>query len=388
MALFPKKKPKPQLPATHINGLSCDALLENLQTAIICTDDALTVTFANGAAESLFFASKSKLIGTHISKVIQDDDFNLTDMALRAKEKTQVFARRDVLLKLKYKNTLVDYSVTPLGDGKGKFSGLLFEIYTKDRQARIVREQKINQQHAVTRQLIRGVAHEVKNPLAGIRGAAQLLMRSTGDLGLSSEVGEYLDVIIQESDRLKALANAMLGSHRLPNLALTSVHEPLEHVIKLISAQHDHIAITRDYDLSIPEIQLDKHKLIQVFLNISKNAANAMREAGTPAPSLTFKTRIKLGITLGEITHRHVACISIIDNGPGIPDALKDTLFYPMVTGSAKGTGLGLSIAQDIIKQHGGMIECDSRAGRTAFYIYLPIITDEPDKTDVGKKTK
>lgn len=225
--------------------------------------------------------------------------------------------------------------------------------------------------HQAMRKLVRGVAHEIKNPLGGIRGAAQLLERELPD----AELKEYTRVIIEEADRLRVLADRMLGPRRLPTLRTVNPHECVERVVRLLEAEADgRVSIVRDYDPSLPDIEADPDQLIQAMLNIGGNGLQALLENPSKHPPvLLFKTRPMRQFTIGAKRHRLVLRIDIQDNGPGIPAELKQSIFYPMVSGRAAGNGLGLSIAQDIIHQYNGLIECDSYPGRTLFSIYLPL---------------
>lgn len=406
-------------------------LLDNMLTAVVCIDSHLQIIYANQAAEQLFFASKTRLLQRHILPYLQEHNlaittneqlkaskpiqkhkqkssrisplkklkqlarpkknnnkkvpsthqtFNFVQATQQALVSSQIFTQRDAYIYINYHKKMVDYSVTPVLLDKSHATKqpqqsahlphhyFILEFWQKDRHSRISKEEQNAQQHAIARKLIRGVAHEVKNPLAGIRGAAQLLARSIDQADLQA----YIDIIIQETDRLKELANTMLGSHKLLTLQPINIHEPIEHVIQLVTNQHQGIHIERDYDLSLPELTADRAKLIQVILNIAINAIQAMTEAETDSPTLTFSTRVQYRYTVAGVLYRQVLRIDISDNGPGIAPELIDTLFYPMVTGRATGTGLGLSLAQDMIHQHHGMIECDSYRGKTTFSIFIP----------------
>lgn len=246
---------------------------------------------------------------------------------------------------------------------------------------KISKEENLVQQHQVARQLVRGVAHEIKNPLAGIRGATQLLARSLSD----DSYREFTDIIINEVDRLTNLADTMLGSRQLPSYEHVNVHEPLERVRSLIANQtKKKIKITRDYDLSLPDVMADRDQLIQVMLNISVNAVQAMTENKEffvdSEPELTLRTRIQRLVTINGVLNRSTVRVDIEDNGPGVPESILESVFYPLVTGRAKGTGLGLSIAQNIMHQHNGMIECQSIPGKTIFSLYLPWESDRVTK--------
>lgn len=246
-----------------------------------------------------------------------------------------------------------------------------------DRWLQISREENLLWQQQTSKILTRGFAHEIKNPLGGIRGAAQLLdmelqqLESTG-----SSFKEYTDIIIGEVDRLSRLVDQMIGPNRPLKFNEVNVHEVLERVRSLLNSEAaGNIEIERDYDPSIPEIEGNKEQLIQALLNIGLNALQALSESNTPEARITIKTRTDRQITIGNKRHRVVCRIDIRDNGPGIPSTLRDTIFYPMVSSKANGTGLGLTIAQHIVNQHGGLIEQHSTPGDTCFTIYIPLHT-------------
>jgi two-component system nitrogen regulation sensor histidine kinase GlnL len=258
---------------------------------------------------------------------------------------------------------VVDWTVTPLQDGNKR--GLIMELIALERQLRISRDELILAQHQASRELIRGLAHEIKNPLGGIRGAAQLLEREFPD----SEHREYTGVIIREADRLQNLVNRLLGPNRLPEKIDINIHEVLEHVRRLIEAEAPQsVQVIRDYDPSIPELIGDREQLIQATLNVARNALQAVGREGR----IIMRTRSRRQFTIGGKLHRLVMVIEIEDDGGGIAPDLLDKIFYPMVTTRADGTGLGLPISQYLIHSHGGLIECRSRAGCTVFSFILP----------------
>lgn len=279
-------------------------------------------------------------------------------------------------------SVLVDYSVTPVDhEGNDYF---LIELWEKNRQSRISQEQRQQEQHTIARQMLRAVAHEVKNPLAGIRGAAQLLSKqlsklSAGDnpieTSIDAKISTYAGIIISETDRLTHLIGQMLGSNRLANWQSINIHEPLEHVLTLTHSQHPNIIIERDYDLSLPELIADKDQLIQVFLNLINNACEAMLEQEQQSdyvPKITLQTRVAFQHTIGSVQHKQVLKIDIHDNGAGIDPSMLGQIFLPLVTGRANGTGLGLALVQDMISRHQGSIDVVSSAGHTTFTVYLP----------------
>ncbi|KZZ56909.1 nitrogen regulation protein NR(II), partial [Oleiphilus sp. HI0123] len=261
---------------------------------------------------------------------------------------------------------------------------LLIEMQAKDRLKRISREEQLHENQETAQILVRGFAHEVKNPLGGIRGAAQLL-----DAELTNpEHHEYTQIIMSESDRLRSLVDRMLGSNKALKRCETNIHEILERVHTLIHAESaGKINIIRDYDPSIPEFLGDKSQLIQAFLNIAKNALQALSEQKdeNPSPQIVLRTRTLRQFTIGHTRHRLVLKVDIIDNGPGIPKDSIQNIFYPMISGRAEGTGLGLSITQSIFTKHDGLVECESKPGKTDFIIYIPIdSTRSPKPTNVS----
>ena len=233
-------------------------------------------------------------------------------------------------------------------------------------------EGQVTDQNEVNKELLRNLAHEIKNPLGGIRGAAQLLQM---DLTDKSQV-EYTQVIIHEADRLQSLVDRLLAPHRQPHVHGTvNAHEICERVRQLILVEFPQgLTVVRDYDASIPEFEGDREQLIQALLNIARNAAEALEEhIAKGTASLTFKTRIARQILLGKAKRKLALELHVIDNGPGVPPEIRDRIFFPLVTGRAGGSGLGLSLAQNFVQQHAGQIECDSEPGRTDFTMLIPL---------------
>lgn len=358
-------------------------LVDNMTTAILLVDSNLNVFYLNSSCEALFDISLLRAAGQPAINLMHapDDTFNTYEALLNTLNSGQHYTRREAIINVNFKDIHVDYTVSQLNTGKPYHPLLLIELNPIDRMLKISKEENFIQQHQVARQLIRGVAHEIKNPLGGIRGATQLLARSLND----PKYEEFTDIIISEVDRLRNLADTMLGSRQLPSYEDVNVHEPLERVRSLIVNQtKKKIKITRDYDLSLPDVKADRDQLIQVMLNISVNAIQAMTENKEffveEAPHLSLRTRIQRLVTINGVLNRSAIRIDIEDNGPGIPQDIIESVFYPLVTGRAKGTGLGLSIAQNIMHQHNGMIECQSVPGKTVFSLYLPWETDHVAK--------
>lgn len=365
------------------NTIDYRLLVDNLTTAILLVDSNLNIFYLNSACEALFDVSLLRASGQPILNLLHahDDTFNTHEALLNTLESGQHYTRREAVINVNFKPIHVDYTVSQLNTGKSYHPLLLIELNPIDRMLKISKEENLVQQHQVARQLVRGVAHEIKNPLAGIRGATQLLARSLSD----ESYREFTDIIISEVDRLTNLADTMLGSRQLPSYELVNVHEPLERVRSLIVNQtKKKIKITRDYDLSLPDVMADRDQLIQVMLNISVNAVQAMTENKDffvdSEPELILRTRIQRLVTINGVLNRSSIRIDIEDNGPGVPESILESVFYPLVTGRAKGTGLGLSIAQNIMHQHNGMIECQSVPGKTIFSLYLPWESDRVTK--------
>ena len=341
-----------------------DAVLDGMTTAVICLDSKLRVTALNSACESLFGISRRHALDEALAEGIPH--FASHEGRLRAAlDAGAGFIDRELQLQRVGEQAItVDCTVTPmLVDGN---HGLLMEVLPLDRHLRISRDELLLAQHQASRELIRGLAHEIKNPLGGIRGAAQLLEREFPD----SEHREYTRVIIREADRLQNLVNRMLGPNRIPQKMRLNIHEVLEHVRQLVQAEApEAVSFLRDYDPSIPDIVVDREQMIQSVLNVVRNALQAVGSDG----SITLRTRTKRQLTIGGTRHKLVIQIDIEDDGPGIPAPMMEKIFYPMVTTRAEGTGLGLPIAQYLIHSHGGLIECRSRPGCTVFSIYLPL---------------
>ena len=353
-------------------------LLDNLKTGVVLLDSKLRLLYLNIAAESLLEISHRKASQLFIGDLFISAAEDIGEMQT-ALTNIRSFTKRKAQLRLMHgKSINVDYSITPFEE-KGEQRALL-ELNSLEHSSRLDREESLNSTHTTTRELVRGLAHEIKNPLGGIRGAAQLLARELG----SDELKDYTNVIIEEADRLHNLVDKLVGSRKLPNMQATNIHEVLERVRSLVEAEicGNSIQLIRDYDPSIPPLVADSEQLIQAMLNIVRNA---MQSLSSPAVDhhlgkIYLRTRILRNSTIGSRFYRLAASIKVIDNGPGIPPELMDTIFYPMISGRANGTGLGLSITHAIINQHKGMIEVDSRPGATCFTVLLPIT--EPDSGD------
>jgi two-component system nitrogen regulation sensor histidine kinase GlnL len=241
-----------------------------------------------------------------------------------------------------------------------------------EQQTRQEREERHFDQVQANKELIRNLAHEIKNPLGGIRGAAQLLQME----GQSKALMEYTHVIIQEADRLQGLVDRLLAPHRRPHVVGdVNIHEVCERVRSLILAEFPRgLRIERDYDASIPDFRGDREQLIQAVLNIAHNAAQALAERIARQDAvITLRTRVARQVTLGKRRYRLALELHVEDNGPGVPESIRERIFYPLVSAREGGSGLGLTLAQTFVQQHQGTIECDSEPGRTLFRITVPL---------------
>lgn len=343
-------------------------ILDSLSTAIILVDVDLLICHMNPAAEALLAMSCESNTGEPITYFFHESEDTDRQLKMAATQANHYTKRHAEWRLLSGGSVTVDYTVTPFGN----HDGLIIEIQPIDRLLRISREEMLTSSHETSRNLIRGMAHEIKNPLGGIRGAAQLLARELPNSGLA----EYTSIIIDEADRLRNLVDRMLGPNQLPKWQSLNIHEAIERVANIIKAEsEDAIKIVRDYDPSIPELQGDKEMLIQALLNIVRNAMQALTEAQVDNGVIQLRTRIQRQYTIGRKHHPLICRIDIIDNGPGIPDHMIENIFYPMISGRAEGTGLGLTISQHLIHQHHGLIECHSEPGNTRFSLYLPMET-------------
>lgn len=343
-------------------------ILDNMNLAVLLFRPDLTLIYANPAAEMLLGASVNRLIGSPFAELISAK-VPLKEQVAEAFVTKHPFSRHELAIQLmNEKDITVDLTVNVLQSGDAE-TQLLFEMVPIDRILRITRDDAIVAQQATAQDLIRGLAHEIKNPLGGLRGAAQLLERELE----SDDQKEYTRVIIDEADRLQKLVNRLLGPSGMPKNTQVNIHEAIEYVRNIVLKNKPEIKFIRDYDPSVPDIIGDQDLLVQAILNIVNNAIEAMNDKG----KLIVRTRIIRNFTIGQKTWRLAIKLDVIDEGPGIPEEIKNKIFFPMITGRAEGTGLGLSIAQRLVNQHSGLIECESEPGKTIFSVYLPI-----DNTD------
>jgi two-component system nitrogen regulation sensor histidine kinase GlnL len=335
--------------------------LQGLSTALVVLDEALAVAYLNPAAESLFGASSRRLVGRGLTEIVHPAQ-DLVALCQRALATGLTFSLREFAARVGEHEAVLDCRVALLDTERM----VVLELLDTERDRRVRREAELVAQQRLSRRIIRQLAHEVKNPLGGLRGAAQLLERQLPD----PEQKAYTRVIIEEADRLAALVDGILRAGGAPRPEEINLHRITDHVAQLIEAEKPAgIDVVRDYDPSLPSVNVDRNQLIQAFLNLARNAMQALGEHGR----LIFRTRALTNYTVGGDRHRLVLSAEIEDNGPGIPEELKETIFYPLVTGRPTGTGLGLTIAQDLVSRNGGLIEFTSEPGRTVFKVRLPV---------------
>jgi two-component system nitrogen regulation sensor histidine kinase GlnL len=333
-----------------------------LTTALIVLDAELVVTFMNLPAQTLLGQSTRQAVGQPLAKIIRPAD-ELATLCRRALATRLTFGLRECAVWIGGREVSLDCRAAPL-EGE---AGLLLELTDTEPERALRREAELVAQQKVSRRIVGQLAHEVKNPLGGLRGAAQLLERQLA----SSELKAYTRVIIDEADRLAALVDSVLGTRGARVPEELNLHRVTEHVASLIEAEKPAgVAVTRDYDPSLPPVHADRNQLIQAFLNIARNAMQAVGERG----HLVFRTRVLSNFIIGGVRHRLVVSAEIEDDGPGIPEELKETIFYPLVTGKPTGTGIGLTIAQDLTSANGGLIEFTSHPGATIFRIRIPAV--------------
>lgn len=343
--------------------------LDNMYTAVIMLDRHLQVKYANNATEQIFRMSPKKFLGRKLNEIFDYTNFDFARL-LSCHSKDMGYTDYEVTFVIEASPVIVEVTVTPINDVNPECD-ILLEFRKVELQRRMDKDMEQYSQQEAARELVRDLAHEIKNPLGGLRGAAQLLERQfKGD----NDVKEYTSIIIEQADRLKNLVNRLLGPQKASPHVMTNIHVILEKVRKLVQVNLPaNIKIVRDYDPSIPELSVDPEQIEQTLINIVCNSIQALQESNTPDGVITLKTRTAYRISIYESIVKLALVISISDNGPGIPQDIKDKIFYPLVTRRKGGTGLGLAIAQNIINQHNGKIECNSWKGYTEFTIYIPI---------------
>jgi two-component system, NtrC family, nitrogen regulation sensor histidine kinase GlnL len=333
--------------------------LELLATAVVALDDGSIVRYANPAAENLLATGAKSLIGQPFVGL-----FSQRDELERALDEARVthwdYSAQNVVYSRPGHDPMPLSCIVTRIEAAGL--SLLAELRPIEEQLRQAREERLLSEQQANRELIRNLAHEIKNPLGGLRGSAQLLERELD----KPELREYTQVIIKEADRLQELLNRLLTPHREPRIELVSIHEVLERVRSLLKAEFP-LEIERDYDPSLPEVLGDREQLIQAALNIARNAAQA------GGKRIVFRTRAARQVTILRHRHKLALELQVVDDGPGVPEEIRERIFNPLVSGREGGSGLGLSLAQTFVQYHHGVIECESRPGRTVFRILLPL---------------
>jgi two-component system nitrogen regulation sensor histidine kinase GlnL len=344
-------------------------LLDALSTGIVMLDRQLCPVYANVAAQDLLAFSLKMARGRPFSDLLHDAE-GLCRILRRALESGESIADREVAIRpagAPREVRTLDVTITPFSGLTG--TQLLLEIADTTQRQRISRENDLLARLDGSRLMVRQLAHEIKNPLGGLRGAAQLLERELPEPGLR----EYTQLIIGEADRLTTLVDSMAGPTRAPAKTSVNVHEICEHVYHLLRAEAPAgIVIERDYDPSLPNAMLDRHQMIQALLNVARNALQAQGDLGR----ILLRTRARSNVSIGSVQHRLIASVQLEDSGPGVPPHLRSSIFYPLVTGRANGTGLGLAVAQELVTRNGGIIEFESETGRTVFTLLLPLGVD------------
>ena len=345
---------------------------ESLTTSVLVVDKNYKVLLVNTATENLLLLSRRSIINKHLNEVFVGQT-EIIDMINSAQEFQSRYTLREIEFDGMQKFE-ADITATPIKEhdvqGQAQESTIL-EISRTDRISRLARETRSIEQQQTNRLMMRSMSHEIKNPLSGIRGAAQLLSSELSD----PELKEFTSIIIRESDRLTNLVNRVMGSHKQYASEPVNIHYVTEHVLKLSSASiPEGLKLIRDYDPSLPEILGDEEQLIQAVMNIVKNAIEA--QINNLEAVIGIQTRLERNFTIGKKLHRNLIRLRIWDHGPGVPEEINTQIFNPMITGRAEGTGLGLSITQEIIQRHGGLVALERHQKNTCFSIYLPIVNN------------
>jgi two-component system nitrogen regulation sensor histidine kinase GlnL len=346
--------------------------LDLLASAVVILDTEERIIYANPAAEHLFETSAKALSSHKLTEIFLNGE-DLNAVVKQAVEHQFADKRQDLILERAGREPLQVHTIVTALDNPD--APVLIEFRENVQQLKLDREERLIDQNQANKELIRNLAHEIKNPLGGIRGAAQLLELELPERHLK-ELREYTQVIVKEADRLQTLVDRLLAPHRSPHIVGdVNIHEVCERVRSLIVSEFPNgLTIKRDYDLSVPEFRGDKEQLIQAVLNIAHNAAQALAQRIKAGDAeLILQTRIVRQVTIAKVRYRLALDLHIIDNGPGIPPEIRDRIFFPLVSGRDGGSGLGLTLAQNFVQQHMGVIECQSRPGCTDFRVLIPL---------------
>ena len=353
--------------------------LDLLSSSVILLEQDLTVLYINSAAENLLAISGKSATGNRLGSVVDCPEALLKALDNAAAQGWSYTGQNIELLRNDGVTLHLNCTVNPAESHEHRETRLLIELWPIDQQLKATREERQIADQLASRELIRNLAHEIKNPLGGIRGAAQLLEHELNNPGLR----EYTQVIIKEADRLQELMKRLLSPHRPMQPGPVNIHEILERVRSLLNAEFATIVtVRREYDTSLPELVGDREQLIQAVLNIGRNAAQAIKGQAGNSPTtgqITLRTRVARQVTLAKRRYRLALELQVIDNGPGIPDDVRERMFFPLVSGRQGGSGLGLTLAQSFIQQHQGTIDCESRPGETRFTIRLPLAQGDRD---------
>jgi two-component system nitrogen regulation sensor histidine kinase GlnL len=335
--------------------------LDILATAVLIIDEERIIRHINPAAENLFGISAYHSLNRPLSTIIKQRT-ELVRVLNTALREGISFTEHHIPIELGNETLTLNLSITPI---EGEEGAVVLEFHSAGSSVKIARDEQAMAQAQTVQMLLKQLAHEIRNPLGGILGAAQLLEAELNGADLS----EYTQVIIQETNRLQSLLDRWLTPAKRPEIRTVNVHEVLERVRNLLLAEFPSLEIQRDYDISVPEIQGDQEQLIQAVLNIARNAAQANNGEGT----IKFATRISRQVTLSMKRWKLAARIDIIDYGPGIPEDMQGKIFFPLVSGRENGTGVGLTLAQSLVQRHEGVIHMVSEPGFTCFSIYIPV---------------
>ena len=356
--------------------MKSNALIESLECAIILIDQNSNVERVNISTETLFCQSRRYLIGQKLSALVPNE------AVLKCIEECKIdqsqFTIREIALDISGTESLVDMTLSCVTITDDVEPSILIEINSINRISRFMREKNQLERQQSFRLMMRGLAHEIKNPLGGIRGAAQLLDREIED----ESQKELTDILIKEADRLTRLVDRVMGSREQLKPKYVNIHEVLEHVAHLVTVKsEEQLIINRFYDPALPEIKVDKEQMIQAVLNVVGNGIEA--QEGQNVIKIGFITQFERFVTLNKEMYRQVLRIRVWDEGPGVPAQMKSIIFDPLITGRPEGTGLGLSITQEIIQRHKGVVQLEEYHGKTCFSIYLPYINSDDEKSSI-----